>query len=67
MARWRGTCKRCKKRNYVDEIAAKLTIANANAERNGNNQEVLPKRAYKCPTSRYYHLTSKEDRYKNVG
>lgn len=51
----------CRKVAYRDEVAAKLTLAEARWK-DGSRRSKLEVRAYKCPKGNHWHLTSSSER-----
>ena len=41
---------------FKDELSAKIALAK---QRDNNNREAVPRRAYQCKHGKHYHLTSK--------
>ena len=46
----------CSKRKFRDQIAAKLALSRIKTT--GEAREKTPRRAYRCPNCRAWHLTS---------
>lgn len=51
--------KRCRKRRYRDEIAAKLALATIQRKDKARRSK-SERRAYRCPLCGGWHLTSRE-------
>lgn len=49
--------KRCRKRVFRDDVAAKLAIATI-ARKDNTSRDRREVRSYKCPNGRHYHITS---------
>lgn len=56
-----SSSRRCRKRQFPDEIAAKFALA-MNATHPGRYEQRREKRAYFCRSCRAWHLTSQEQR-----
>lgn len=52
------------KRRYRDEIAAKVALSRIQSSNDDQLREFVPKRAYRCPNCKGWHLTHKELRQK---
>ncbi|WP_144722219.1 hypothetical protein [Cellulosimicrobium sp. TH-20] len=52
---------RCRKRRYVDEVAARLTLATIHRV-DSSRRPTIETRPYFCPRCRGWHLTSEPER-----